>query len=197
VPPQALAQQLPVAVPAAKEGNWEILKGEHMRTTVVPAQITTVEDKIAGSITLPQLILLVIPLITSTAVYASIGPRLHFTVIKTSLILLQFMVFDILAIRFRGKILGDWLVIYLRFAARPRLYIFTKNDTVGRDIAITKPEKDTKEVPTAVEEKFISAELSLSQRMKLDRIFAEEKLSVRFRIAGKGGLDVSLKPVEE
>jgi len=163
----------------------------------VPAQITTVEDKIAGSLTFPQLILLVIPLITSTAIYASIGPRLHFTVIKTALILLQFAVFDALAIRFRGKILGDWLVIYLRFAARPRQYIFTKNDTTGRDIVIIKPEEYARETSVIVEEKPALQELSLSQRMKLNRIFADGKLSVRFRIAGKGGLDVSLKTVEE
>lgn len=55
-----------------------------MKTTVVPAQITTVEDKIAGSLTFTQIIMLVIPLLTSTAIYVLILPssRTRMTICK-------------------------------------------------------------------------------------------------------------------
>ena len=41
-----------------------------MRTTVIPAQITTVEDKIAGSLNLTQILILMIPVFWATIVYA-------------------------------------------------------------------------------------------------------------------------------
>jgi hypothetical protein len=37
-----------------------------MRTRVIPAQITTVEDRIAGNLNLTQILLLMIPVILGT-----------------------------------------------------------------------------------------------------------------------------------
>ena len=57
-----------------------------MKTTVVPAQITTIEDRIAGNLTFIQIVLLICALILSTVVYAAIPPRIHLTVVKLILI---------------------------------------------------------------------------------------------------------------
>lgn len=99
-----------------------------MKTVVVPAQITTVEDKIAGNLTLPQIVLLVFSLVVGAGIYAAIFPKLHFNAVKIVLIGMEFSFFGGLALRYNGKILGEWLVIYLRFRSRPRRYIYTKND---------------------------------------------------------------------
>ena len=97
-----------------------------MRSTVVPAQITTVEDRIAGNLTFTQIIMFVIPLVTSTTVYVLIPPQSQLGLFKLVLICIQILIFGILAIRIRGKILADWLIIYIKFKIRPRVYIFTK-----------------------------------------------------------------------
>jgi len=104
-----------------------------MKTTVVPAQITTVEDKIAGSLNFIQIILLVFSLIIGTAFYGMIPPKLHLSTLKMILMIAQFAVFGILALRYKGRILADWLVIILRYKARPRIYVFTKNDALSRE----------------------------------------------------------------
>jgi hypothetical protein len=104
-----------------------------MKSTVVPAQITIVEDKIAGSLNFIQIILLVFSLIIGTAFYGLIPPKLHLSTLKIILMIAEFAVFGSLALRYKGRILADWLVIYLRYKARPRIYIFTKNDISSRE----------------------------------------------------------------
>jgi len=105
-----------------------------MKTTVVPAQITTVEDKIAGSLNFIQIILLVFSLIIGTAFYGLISPKLHLSTIKIILMAVQFTIFGSLALRYKGRILADWLVVYLRYKARPRVYVFDKNDIIAREL---------------------------------------------------------------
>ncbi len=167
-----------------------------MKTTVVPAQVTTVEDRIAGSLTFPQIVLLIIPLIVSTAIYTCIPLRMHLGITKIILICLQFLLFGLLAVRFRGKIIAEWLVIYLRFASRPRKYIFTKNDIVARDIETTTLEKPKVLNRPIQEEANAPSPLPLPDKTKVDRLLANPSLTVSFKLAQKGGLDVSLKPVK-
>ena len=78
-----------------------------MKTTVVPAQITTVEDRIAGNFTFIQIFLLIVALIVGTIVYAIAPPQMMLGSIKLSLIVFQFFVFGGLAIRINGKIVAD------------------------------------------------------------------------------------------
>jgi hypothetical protein len=123
-----------------------------MKTTVVPAQITTVEDKIAGSLNFIQIILLVFSLIIGTAFYGLIPPKLHLSTIKIILIAVEFAIFGTLALRYKGRIIADWLVVYLRYRTRPRVYVFNKNDTFARELpigaSILKEETATVEEPS-------------------------------------------------
>jgi hypothetical protein len=41
--------------------------------------------------------------------------------------------FGLLALRIKGRIVAEWLIIYLRFKLRPRIYVFTKNDLFARE----------------------------------------------------------------
>lgn len=157
-----------------------------MKSTVVPAQITTVEDKIAGSLNFIQIILLVFSLIIGTAFYGLVPPKLHLSTLKIVLMIGQFAVFGLLALRYKGRILADWLVIYLRFKARPRIYIFTKNDPTFReqltDMKII--EEETKSVATTQRKKEKKNNL-------IDRPMIENSGSiVSIRPSKKGGFDV-------
>jgi hypothetical protein len=164
-----------------------------MRSTVVPAQITTVEDRIAGSLTFPQIILLVSSLIFGAAIYAILMPKLHYANYKMAIIVLQFAFFGSLSLRFNGKILADWLIVFLRYRARPRRYIFTKNDLTHRNVIFETEVKTN----TAIEEKEKTEvkevnKLSMLEQIKFDRIFKDEDLSISFKLAKKGGFDVTV-----
>jgi len=168
-----------------------------MKTTVVPAQITTVEDKIAGSLSFPQIFLMVISLVTGATIYGMIGPKLHLSSFKMTLIIIQFVIFGMLALRFNGKILLDWLIIYLRYKVRPRRYIFTKNDLIHRDIIL--PNEETVSTPAKEQTEEIvtkTKSISLREQIKIDRIFDNETLSISFKLSRKGGVDVALKQIE-
>ena len=168
-----------------------------MRTTVVPAQITTVEDRIAGNLTFTQIVLLIIPLILGTAIYICIPAKMHVGIFKGILLGLQFALFGGLAIRFRGRILADWLIIYLRFKMRPRRYVFMKNDLTSREVEKALPRKEKVSATLEIKESVKSPQVSISENMKVDRIFENPKVSVSFKLAKKGGLDVALKPVKD
>lgn len=167
-----------------------------MRTTVVPAQITTVEDRIAGNLTFVQIILMIIPLLTSTAIYVLFPAKMHFNLTKSILIGLQFFFFDGLAIRFKGKILADWLIIYFRYKARPRRYVFTKNDLTSRNGYLELDEKAEMDDQIQEEIKAIRTNdiLDTNEKIKVEQLLKDPLLTLSFKIAKKGGIDVTLKP---
>ena len=165
-----------------------------MKTTVVPAQITTVEDRIAGNLTLPQIVLLVISLVIGALIYAIVMPKMHLGTIKVTLIIIQFIFLGGLALRFNGKIVGEWLVIYLRFNSRPRRYIFTKNDITHREVIVEKEIKtETNRQAQNTEIKKIDKPLTLLEELHIGKIFDNSDLSISFKPSKKGGLDVQLK----
>ncbi len=168
-----------------------------MKTTVVPAQITTVEDRIAGNFTIVQVILLVISLIIGAAIYSVLTPKLHFNTVKSVLMVLQFGLFAVLAFRIKGKIVADWLIILARYQVRPRRYIFTKNDPIYRDVVVKRVESEIVSEKEPIDQ---NAEpdkpLPLLEQIKIDRLFQNSSMSVSFKLHRKGGVDVSLKQVE-
>jgi hypothetical protein len=154
-----------------------------MKTTVVPAQITTVEDKIAGSLNFIQIILLVFSLIIGTAFYGLISPKLHLSTIKIILMAVQFTFFGTLALRYKGRILADWLVVYLRYKARPRVYVFDKNDIIARELPIGASEMKIETVAEEEPRKDIT---------KYDKSVEPSYLRtiIAVKPSKKGGLDV-------
>jgi len=165
-----------------------------MKTTVVPAQVTTVEDRIAGNFTFSQIILLIIPLLIGTAIYVVAPPRLNFGSIKFIVMSFQAFILGSLAIRFRGKIIVEWLIIYLRFRLRPRKYVFTKNDLAGRDIAIKSlPQFKVSEKPVKEIAKRKYESLAPSDEARIGQLLDNPALSFSVKLAKKGGIDVSLK----
>lgn len=168
-----------------------------MKTTVVPAQITSVEDRIAGNFTFSQVILLIFALLISAALYVVIPPRAGFSAIKLSLILINLVVCCGLAIRWNGKIIAQWLVVYLQFTNRPRIYTFTKNDLTSRWIPTEVAEK--KKVKKKAEGKPVVAEtpLTLSEQLQLQSLIDNSSLSMSFELSKKGGVNVSLTPTKD
>lgn len=103
-----------------------------MKTTLVPAQVTTVEDKIAGNLGLQQLLLLASPVFIGGAMFILLPPFVKVTTLKVVLSTVIFVVCASMAIRIRGKLLIEWAVVLLRYNVRPRYSVYNKNDSYLR-----------------------------------------------------------------
>jgi len=117
-----------------------------MRTTVIPAQITTVEDTIAGNLTFNQIILLIMPVFFSMAIYALMPQRMSFSLYKIPIMIIIFLVFSLLATRYKGRIVAQWLVVLLVYSLRPHIYVYDKNTLTGRDWVKTEKTAKVKAV---------------------------------------------------
>lgn len=60
-----------------------------MKTSIVPAQITTVEDKVAGNLSLPQLFLLSAPIFIGSLVYLIFPPFMGAASYKLVIVFVQ------------------------------------------------------------------------------------------------------------
>lgn len=159
-----------------------------MRTTAIPAQITTVEDKIAGNLNLTQIMLLLAPVFLSTFIYAVLPERLHFTPYKIALIATSFITFVFLSLRIKERVVLNWLIVLVSYWARPHLYLFNKNDLYLRDAYLP----DTKDkIKIKVHKKAIKKEQSNSQDYeKLGIQISVKNPRLNFRFNRKGALVV-------
>jgi hypothetical protein len=163
-----------------------------MKTSIIPAQITTVEDTIAGNFTLTQILLFLTPLFVAVFLYVVLPVRLHFGTYKLALIGIVMLLSFILALRIKGKIILHWLFILSVYNLRPRYYISNKNDATFRSIASHLDEM-TNSIPSPnlitndLEQKKIA--LSVEQSSRLKRFINTPGSTVRFRFK-KGGVHV-------
>ena len=165
-----------------------------MKQTVVPAQVTTVEDKIAGNISFKQLLLLVTPVFFGGAMYVLLPPFMGYSLYKA----LLWITFSILclsmAIRIKGLLVIEWLIIRGRYNLRPSTYIYDKNVAHFRsqpaEIVMVNEEANS------VDKSSIAVEdIDDGRLRKLHSLVTEPKSDVEFRATKKGGLRVYIKEV--
>jgi hypothetical protein len=168
-----------------------------MRTRVIPAQITTVEDRIAGNLNLTQILLLMIPVILGTGIFSMLPPTMHIAWYKIALTLIITFVSLALAIRIKGKVILQWLVILLTYNLRPKFYVFNKNDRYLRSMDIVTFEKKTKKLlkkAPAKQEKE-TPRLSIGDVIKLEGLLANPNISFSVKSGKKGALNVAFKQI--
>lgn len=167
-----------------------------MRTTVIPAQITTVEDRIAGSLNLTQIILLMIPVIFTTIVFAVLPPKLHIALYKFPIVIVISAICTGLALRIKGKVVLNWLLVVLRFNLRPKYYVYNKNDTYLRDLYLpdfaTKQKRAERKAKKEVEIKIPASSFGLDELMALRAFIKNPNYSTSLKPDGKGGLYVAV-----
>lgn len=174
-----------------------------MRTTIVPAQMTTIEDKIAGDLSFLQIILLLSALIVATVIYLMFPVRLHFTLYKIPLILGSTIILGLLALRIKEKIILQWILLLTTYNLRPRYFVYDKNDWNGRekeDLSNLLNDSyeqinNTNLVGAKARSSKKSLILSDQERLKLDKIITQDSSSVRFIFNRKGGMNVSVKKI--
>lgn len=163
-----------------------------MRNTVIPAQITTVEDKIAGNLNLTQILLLMTPVLITTLLYSLVSPAMKLTLLKMILIGLSTLVCGILAIRVKGRVILNWLAVFIKFKLRPSFFVFNKNDCYLREIET--PIKNNNQVKVIKKLPVLKTEKSMLEvdAVKLLHVINNQKNSLRFVFNQKGGLHVAL-----
>jgi len=169
-----------------------------MRTAIVPAQITTIEDKVAGNLSMTQLILVLMPALLGGLIFASFAPALRPAPYKIVLVLLVAIVFGASAIRIQGKLVILWAVVMLRYALRPRYHIFNKNSAYLRNIPIKeKPEVTEAVVQEAAPEVTTRPSLSIAEIVRLQNLIAHPSAKLQFTTNKKGALSVRITEVKQ
>lgn len=169
-----------------------------MKTTMVPAQVTTVEDKIAGNISLQQLLLLSSPIFIGVAVYVLFPPMIKLNVLKVVISSFIFLVFASMAIRIKGKLLIEWLVVIVRFNVRPRFYIFNKNDHYLRSSAKKVHEENDKKNESKKHTKITLPHLpslSTPEIVRIENAITDPRANFNFTTR-KGKLNVHITEIK-
>lgn len=169
-----------------------------MKVTVVPAQVTTVEDRIVGNLGFSQMLLLITPVFVSAAIFALLPPMMGTALYKYIIMASILFVCALLAIRIRGKILAAWLVTIARYNVRPKYYLFNKNTPSMREefAAIEEPTKEsTTESPDA--KRSLIPRLNELETAQLLAVIEHPAANLRFETTKKGTLHVRLTEIEE
>ncbi len=163
-----------------------------MRSTIIPAQITTVEDKIAGSLTFTQIMLFMLPVIWFGAVYVLISPTMHMSLIKAPLVTVVTVFSLLLALRVKGKLVLEWLTLIATFNICPKYYVFNKNSSYQRsiDLPVLEKKKHLAHAPRILKKAnaIASPSISLTDLMAFEKMAPAQ--NANFSFTKKGGFHV-------
>lgn len=170
-----------------------------MKITVVPAQVTTVEDRIIGNLGFSQILLLIVPVFICAGVFLLLPPFMGSAVYKYVMMGIAAMIFSILAIRIKGKIVALWLVTLFRYNSRPSYYLYNKNVTTLRENHSSI--KERQEAQTVTEKKPVKKSskdpLDIPTTASMLATLENPATRLRFETTKKGDLHVRLKKIEE
>ncbi len=167
-----------------------------MKVTVVPAQVTTVEDRIAGNLGLSQVLLLVTPIFLGAALYVVLPPNMHLAIYKLIIIVALALICSSLAIRIKGKIVLFWLVVILSYNLRPRYYLYNKNSLLHRDQYDQVIEEEEAVEATTTLKLNRLAPLSSADSLRIQSLLDNPAAHLTFENT-KGGLYVRITEVKE
>jgi hypothetical protein len=172
-----------------------------MRTRVIPAQITTVEDKIVGSLNLMQIIMLMIPIFFMTLTYVVLPPSMSFVIYKLILFVLVLVLCVGLSLRIKGKVVVNWLEVLLSYKFRPKYHIYNKNETNLRTIYLPAIKKSLaikrKTVKIKADNKSASSVDKIRNLISLEKIIGNQEVDFRYKVGRKGGLNVAFEQVKK
>lgn len=168
-----------------------------MRATAVPAQVTTVEDRIMGNLGFSQLVLFILPIFVSAGLFVILPPIMHGSLYKYIMMVIISIISGILAIRIRGKIVLFWLITIARYNLRPSYYVFQKSVAYREEYKSKTPEqsKETKATKDNITSHI--PKLSFHDAAYVMETINNPNSNLRFEMTKKGGLHVRLTEVED
>jgi len=168
-----------------------------MRVSIVPAQITTVEDKIAGNVSVQQAMLLGVPILFGFIIALVFPPSGQFVAYKIAIVLGLFVICGSLAIRIKDRIVAQWLKLFAVYCARPLHYIYDKNSAYLRNNETTEvvPEKVVNIQPIK-RSTIASSNISPKEFVRLEQFAADVRAGMKFEVGKKGELNVRITEVK-
>ncbi len=167
-----------------------------MKTTIVPAQITSIEDIIVGSLSVTQVLLLSMPLFFAVACYIGLPPFAHFAAYKTYFMVCAVVLGFCLALRVRGQLVLYWLILVARYNLRPRYYLHRKTtDPIAHRVV----ESDLSHKSGGAHAPTISSRVrgfKLIESSVLQKLRDNPSAQLTFRSNKRGGTDVLYSEVE-
>ena len=166
-----------------------------MKTTIIPAQITTVEDKIAGNLSLTQILILMFPVFWTAFIYVIPAPRMAFVWYKVFITIPVLIISFILSLRIENKLVINWLLLVLSYNLKPKYYVFNKNDSHSRILDVPMSGKsESKSVNFAKSKKKVfTNHYGIQEQMVIEK----DKDNLTFKVNGKGGFNVVFDQIEK
>ncbi len=167
-----------------------------MKSTIVPAQITTVEDKIAGNLSFTQMMLLVAPVILTGILFILLPPFVHVNFTKLLLGGCLFTIGAALALRIKGELVLHRLITKVSYNLRPKYFVYEKNDRYLRyePTNTLVQEQAVANIPEEVED-FIAEILAMPERVRIESAISDPRANFQF-IVKKGGLHVRINEIK-
>lgn len=169
-----------------------------MRSQVIPAQITTVEDKIAGNLSLTQLMLLLQPVLVTSLMYVLLPPSMSFVLYKVIGAVL-FSVFCVtLAVRYKERIVAEWLIMLIRYNTRPKYYVYNKNSVAFRRIIKPEVKVAVSQAKKPVHSKDLVIEKPpVKDFLQFRQMLDSANFNLTYRSSSKGGLNVAFEKISQ
>jgi hypothetical protein len=167
-----------------------------MKVSVVPAQVTTIEDRIAGNLGLSQILLLTLPVFSGSALYILLPPFAHSATYKIVAITLLTLFSCVLAIRIRSKLLLHWLVVLWSYNLRPRHYVYDKRSLAGRPVEAKKVHEETEEAHVVSRHRQL-LDLTTAEIARAKAYMEQPAANLSFTINRKGDLRVLITEVKD
>lgn len=171
-----------------------------MKVRSIPAQITTVEDKIVGNINLSQMLLLMVPVFWGMIVYTLFTPAMNFAWYKLLLFLTVAVISLCMALRIKDKIVLSWIIILLKYNLRPKYYMFNKNESYVRQmdmIAFEKNKTKSKKAHSKQTQIVKNTKTSFGDLIRLENIISNPKYSFSIKSQKKGAFYVAIEQKQE
>ena len=169
-----------------------------MKVTVVPAQVTTVEDRIAGNLSMSQMMLLAIPVFGGSALFAVLPPFMGGSPYKYVLLGVLALIACGLAIRIRGKILLFWMLLIVRYNLRPTYYLYDKHTLIWREVFEPTKQQSQEQIVKVKKPHLITLpNISTTDATHLMGIIENPAAKLRFAVNKKGALYVRITEIEK
>lgn len=167
-----------------------------MRSSIVPAQITTVEDKIAGNISVRQAILLGTPILFGFVISVLFPPSGEIVGYKIVITVILFAACGSLAIQIKERLLLDWTKLLISYYTRPDFYVYDKNSTYLRNIADVEKVEDLNSEVVVVKKTPPVSNISPKEFTRLKKLAVDKRSGVKFKVGKKGELNVQITEVK-
>ncbi len=166
-----------------------------MKTTIVPAQVTTVEDKITGNLGVSQMLLLVAPVFIGSLLFVLLPPFFSYAPYKVVLIAILVFLCIILSVRIKGTIVLNWIRLIAQYNRRPKYYVFNKNSLhLRQDDLVCETTEETAQQPQKGNLSFKEA-LPIPDAVSVEQLITNPSANFKLKVSKKGKLSVYLTEI--